>query len=217
MSVPAIIVGVDECGYGSWAGPLVAAAVAYPATRTDRPAVAVRNRRIELCDSKRLKAEAIQALAEVVAAGCLCFERRTYTSSEVDFWGVEVAKLRLLRMVTARLLERLRHLHQVEGGIRIVVDGDTDLQPCDFIYEAIPQADNLVWQVSAASVIAKAHQLQAMAYLDAELPQYGFAQHAGYGTKQHREALQRYGVSAHHRRSFSPVRRFLPTPLGVEE
>jgi ribonuclease HII len=213
----AVIIGADECGYGSWAGPLVAAAVAYPATRTTPPAAAVRNRRIEVCDSKKLKPEAIHALAEAARMTCLCFERHTYTAQEVDFWGVNVAKLRLLRMVVARLLERLNHVHQVEGGVRVVVDGDTNLYPCDFIYDAVPHADATVWQVSAASIIAKQQQLQEMQTLHARHPVYGWDLNAGYGTKNHREALKKFGVSPYHRRSFAPIRRLLPTPDGVEE
>ena len=217
MTQLTVIIGADECGYGSWAGPLVAAAVAYPATRTEPPAVTVRNRRIEIRDSKQLKPELICSFAEEVRRFCFCFERHVFTAQEVDFWGVDVAKLRLLRMVVARLLERLNHVHQVEGGVRIVVDGETNLHPCDFIYDAIPHADATVWQVSAASVLAKQHQLQEMARLHTKCPTYGWDQNAGYGTKQHRDALKKFGVSPYHRRSFAPIRRLLPTPEGLED
>lgn len=217
VNVPAFIVGADECGYGSWAGPLVAAAVAYPATGTAPSAVTVRNRRIEVCDSKLLKPDVIHLLAHVIKCECFCFECYAYSAQDVDLWGVDVAKLRLLRLVIARILERLHHVNGVDGGVHIIVDGETNLQPCDFVYDAIPQADATVWQVSAASVIAKQRQLQEMAALHQRCPEYGFDRHAGYGTKQHREALKKHGISSYHRRSFAPIRRLLPTPEGLEE
>lgn len=217
MTTPVVIVGADECGYGSWAGPLVAAAVAYPATGTAPSAVTVRNRRIEVCDSKLLKPEVIHLLAGAIKCECFCFERHAYTAQEIDIWGVDVAKLRLLRLVIARLLERLRHVNGVEGGVHVIVDGETNLYPCDFIYDAVPQADATVWQVGAASIIAKQHQLQTMTTLHAKYPQYGWDHNAGYGTKHHREALKKFGVSPYHRRSFAPIRRLLPTPEGLEE
>ncbi len=75
--------------------------------------------------------------------------------------------------------------------------------------EAIVKGDLTVPAISAASIIAKVYRDDEMIALDVEFPQYGFARHKGYPTKDHIAALQRHGVIAQHRRSFGPVRRLL--------
>ena len=60
--------------------------------------------------------------------------------------------------------------------------------------------------IAAASILAKTARDEYMDQLDEQLPMYGFKQHAGYGTKQHLEALEKYGVTIHHRKSFEPIK-----------
>ncbi|WP_372809232.1 ribonuclease HII, partial [Pontiella sp.] len=75
--------------------------------------------------------------------------------------------------------------------------------PCG--HKAIVKGDALSISISAASIIAKVTRDRMMVALDARYPEYGFAAHKGYGTKQHLEALRRYGATPAHRRSFRPV------------
>ena len=79
---------------------------------------------------------------------------------------------------------------------------------------SIPQAsiikgDAKSLAIAAASILAKTARDEYMTKLDEQFPQYGFAQHAGYGTKQHLEALATYGVTPHHRKSFEPIKSMI--------
>jgi ribonuclease HII len=199
------IVGVDEAGYGCIAGPLVAAAVAF-IEEQPRPSIPGRRGRvIPVRDSKRLSAALLEPMAEAVTQSCVGFEVRRVTPASIDELGAEKAKLEALALVARRLLERLRFRYATADGYRVVVDGHTYLGPCGFEYEALPRADATVWQVSAASVLAKQLQLQSMKEMHEEFPQYGWAENHGYPTEAHLVALRRHGVTPYHRRSYSPV------------
>jgi ribonuclease HII len=79
----------------------------------------------------------------------------------------------------------------------------------DYSMEAIIKGDGLIPAISAASIIAKVARDEEMCDWDKVYPEYGFAAHKGYPTKQHREALLKYGVTPIHRRSFAPVKKLL--------
>jgi ribonuclease HII len=80
--------------------------------------------------------------------------------------------------------------------------------------QAIIGGDSKVAAISAASILAKVYRDQLLLQLHDEFPQYGFADHSGYPTAQHREALKRHGVSPHHRRSFAPVKALCAVDLA---
>ncbi len=92
----------------------------------------------------------------------------------------------------------------------VLVDGrDTITLPPLIACEAVIGGDGLVASIAAASIVAKVMRDRMMAGLEAVAPAYGFDIHKGYGTKQHREALSRHGVSPDHRRTFGTVRRLV--------
>ena len=210
-----VTIGADEVGYGTLAGPLVAAAVAYTQSSTP-PAVISHGRTVVVKDSKKISAVVLPKLAKEIATFCAACEVHAFRAKDVDTWGAEVAKHQILRTVIQRLLERLQNKFGEDVVTRIIVDGDTNLQPCSFIYEAIPRADDTFWEVSAASVLAKHYQVRAMEDLHREFPHYGWDQNHGYGTAAHMAALKKHGVTAHHRRSYAPIRKLLPME-GLED
>ena len=87
---------------------------------------------------------------------------------------------------------------------KVLVDGNR-LPKLNVLAEAIVKGDSRVKAISAASIIAKVHRDKLCQALHEEFPQYGFAGHKGYGTREHLEALIQHGACCHHRRSFSPV------------
>jgi ribonuclease HII len=87
---------------------------------------------------------------------------------------------------------------------KVLVDGNR-LPTLDVLAEAIVQGDASVRSISAASILAKVYRDRLCQDLHAEFPHYGFANHKGYGTPEHLEALLRHGACVHHRRTFSPV------------
>jgi ribonuclease HII len=87
----------------------------------------------------------------------------------------------------------------------IIVDGNYNYLSHDPRATALIKADDSIPAVSAASIMAKVARDAFMAQLAGEYPDYGFDKHVGYGTKQHTEALLKYGVTTIHRRSYKPV------------
>jgi len=183
-----VVCGVDEAGRGSLAGPVVAAAVILG------------NAEIEgIRDSKRLSAERRERLAESIAEECVDF---AYGIASVE----EIEEVNILNATMAAMQRAIAKIVIVPD--KVLVDGNRspDLPyPC----EAIIDGDDLIAEISAASILAKVERDRIMAELALEHPAYGFEIHKGYGTEAHMSALEEHGPSAHHRRKFAPVRKML--------
>ena len=184
-----ILAGVDEAGRGPLAGPVIAAAVILDVARPIHG----------LCDSKQLSAKKREYLSALIQERALACAIGRAEVSEID--TINILQATLLAM--KRAVEGL----SVKPG-KVLVDG----LHCPAIAlptEAVVKGDESVIAISAASILAKVHRDQEMIALDAQYPQYGFAQHKGYGTKAHIKALNTFGVTPIHRRSFAPVKNLL--------
>jgi ribonuclease HII len=185
------VLGSDEAGYGPWAGNLYVALVCVPRGWTPPRG---------LTDSKDLSREQIEALAGVLKAHPQV-RHLLYVAEPklIDEAGV----FNCLTTGHKSLHTQMRK--DLEGHLLVsIADGNMYLGP-DII--SVPKADALVPAVSAASVIAKASQLQHMRELNELYPGYGFAKCAGYGTPAHSEALASLGPCPAHRMSYAPVAR----------
>lgn len=183
---PLGLCGVDEAGRGPLAGPVVAAAVMLdPARRIDG-----------LRDSKKLSAAARERLADVI--------RR-----EAVAWCVaeaSVAEIDTLNILEATMLAMRR---AVEGLSRAPDDVWVDGNRCPewaWRSQAVVKGDDKVAAIAAASILAKTERDRFMRRLHDDYPHYGFAQHMGYGTAAHLDALKIHGACPQHRRSFGPVK-----------
>lgn len=214
--VQRIIVGADEVGYGAIAGPLVAAAVAFD-SRVRRPVLKrfsfERGKDVPVGDSKGVDGRLLHRLVELVQENCLNYELCVVQPGTVDSMGAQEAKHFALKAAVHRLLERLAMEHEgVYNDYRVIVDGETELGACRFKYQAFAGADATVWQVGAASLVAKDAQVKAMLELHERSKAnqyYAWNKNKGYPTKDHLAALREHGASKHHRRSYRPVRRAL--------
>lgn len=182
---PGLLAGVDEAGRGPLAGPVVAAAVILDDLRPIRG----------LADSKTLTALQRERLYDQILAKALCCSIAQASVEEIDTHNILQATMLAMR----RAVEGLRL-----KPAKVLVDGNR-LPTLDVLAEAIVKGDSLVKAISAASILAKVHRDRLCEQLHAEYPDYGFAGHKGYGTREHLEALQRHGACVHHRKSFSPV------------
>ena len=179
------ICGIDEAGRGPLAGPVVAAAVIMPARRRPRG----------LGDSKQIDEAMREALfAEIMEFAIVGVG--VATSAEIDALNIRQATLLAMRRAAAALSV---------PPTAALVDGN-DPPELDCPVEAIIDGDAHVPLIGAASIIAKVTRDRMMVDACARYPGYGFAQHKGYATPEHRAALSRLGPCNQHRRSFAPVR-----------
>lgn len=182
------LAGVDEAGCAPLAGPVVVAAVVLdPARRING-----------LDDSKALSAAVREKL----------YARITAHASAWSVVAVDVAEIDRVNIYHARMLGMTRALERLPRPARFaLIDGNRlpRLLPCPA--RALVGGDAIAPAISAASIIAKVTRDRIMRELDARWPGYGFAQHKGYPTPAHLEALQRLGPCPEHRRSFAPVRQ----------
>ena len=187
------VAGVDEVGRGPLAGPVVAAAVLFPAGPP--PGLAAM-----LDDSKKLTPLQRQsAYAALLASG----------AAEIGVGAASVAEISRLNILGAALLAMQRAVARLPRPPDLaLVDGNTppDL-PCPV--RCVVGGDALCLSIAAASIVAKVVRDRAMARLAARWPHYGWHANAGYGTAAHRAAIARHGPSHHHRPTFGAVRRHL--------
>jgi ribonuclease HII len=182
--VAGLVAGVDEAGRGPLAGPVVAAAVILDERHPIKG----------LADSKKLTALRRERLFDEIRAKALCCSIAEASVEEIDRLNILQATLLAMRRAVAGL--RLK-------PNKVLVDGNR-LPTLEVRAEAIVGGDALVPAISAASILAKVHRDRWCLTLDQQYPQYGFAQHKGYGTAAHLAALRAHGPCAQHRTSFRP-------------
>lgn len=188
------VAGVDEAGRGPLAGPVLAAAVVFPA---GVPAALA----AMLDDSKRLTAAARQAACAALWAAAARGEADCAVAAAS---AAEIGRLNILRathLAMARAVARLRRPPDLA-----LVDGNC-APPLACPVRCVVGGDGASLSIAAASILAKVTRDRAMARLDPRWPAYGFARHVGYPTASHRAALAAHGPCPHHRRGFGPVDR----------
>ena len=192
-------VGIDEVGRGCWAGPLVAAAVATDGL-WDGP--------LGLRDSKKLSVEKRQDFAKQIISQVHTYGVGWVSPGEIDSLGMtKSVQLAMLRAVKALHLTCSHYDQIIIDGTYNYFENVQGLHTKNII--TLARADDSIQQVSAASVIAKVERDRYMAKVADDFPGYGFDKHVGYGTARHAAALEQYGVTELHRKSFAPIQRLL--------
>ncbi|MDR1163903.1 MAG: ribonuclease HII [Candidatus Accumulibacter sp.] len=190
LSTPeGLVCGVDEAGRGSLAASVVAAAVILD------PAKPIRG----LNDSKKLSAKRRESLAWEIKEKALAWAIAEATREEIDTLNILQASLLAMRRAVASL---------PVAPTRALIDGN-HCPELECLTEAVVGGDGKIAQIAAASILAKTARDAAMLRLHEKYPIYGFDRHKAYPTARHLEALQKYGVSPEHRRSYAPVSRLL--------
>jgi len=180
------LVGIDEAGRGTWAGPLVAAAVAL----TDADSVPGLN------DSKLLSPKRRDGLFGMTQTGAISIGIGWVGPSYIDKFGLTMATA-LAMKVAVDQLDCKFNLAVIDGNIDYLSGRK---------YRCEIKADQKYPAVSAASIIAKVARDRYMSAIAKKYPQYGFEKHFGYGTATHISALKMYGVTPLHRLSYKPVK-----------
>lgn len=189
-----LVAGCDEAGRGPLAGPVVAGAVILDPTRPI----------LGLADSKKLSEAKREALYEKILANSIAVGVGRASAAEID----EINILQASMLAMKRAVDALEHAPDF-----VFVDGNR-CPSWGYDCLAVVKGDSKIACISAASIVAKVLRDREMKELDGQYPGYGFAQHKGYPSKAHLEALERLGATTVHRQSFGPVSRVLAQPAS---
>lgn len=182
-----VIAGVDEAGRGACAGPLVIAALILKDPQ-DKLLSDVR-------DSKLLSPIQRENLYELILQQSLSYSVISIPANEIDSRGLHKSNIEGMR----------RAIHALSTSPEYVLTDGYEVPGLAMPNLAVWKGDQVAISISAASIIAKVYRDRAMQELDIQYPGYGLAEHKGYATKAHTEAMQRLGVTAIHRKSYSNV------------
>ena len=194
-----MILGIDEVGRGPYAGPLVIGACILGDWQNSENAEWIE----KLTDSKKLSAKRREELYVLIKEKALATATGWVSSAEIDEVGLSEA----LRLATRRAVEQIQKTRVPFS--EIIIDGTMNFlvgTKLEKYVSTLKKGDFLVKEISAASILAKVERDKYMAELDAIYPEYGFGKHVGYGTAAHQKAMEEFGLTPEHRRSFRPVR-----------
>jgi ribonuclease HII len=187
------IAGIDEAGRGALAGPVSAAAVILP---LNDPAKLAELTAVN--DSKQLTAKTRERLFDRIVRFALAFGIGLEPAEVIDEIGIGPATRRAMITAVSQLTPYPDYL---------LVDGRIRLTSLNISQQAIVRGDAQSLSIAAASILAKVTRDRIMVEVDITYPHYGFAQHKGYGTAVHLNALSQFGPCPLHRHSFAPIRR----------
>ncbi|GAA4298998.1 ribonuclease HII [Aestuariibaculum suncheonense] len=185
--------GTDEAGRGCLAGPVTAAAVILPKNFKNTI----------LTDSKQLSENKRDLLKPIIEAEALSFGVSHIYQEEIDE----------INILNASILAMHKSIEQLSPAPEfIIVDGNKFKPFLDIPYETIVKGDGKYLSIAAASILAKTYRDEYMNRIHEEFPMYNWEKNKGYPTKEHREAIKKYGVTKYHRKSF----KLLPDQLKLD-
>ena len=205
-----MILGIDEVGRGPYAGPLVIGACILGDWQNSENAEWIE----KLTDSKKLSAKRREELYVLIKEKALATATGWVSSAEIDEVGLSEA----LRLATRRAVEQIQKTKIPFS--EIIIDGTMNFlvgTKLEKYVSTLKKGDFLVKEISAASILAKVERDKYMAELDAVYPEYGFGKHVGYGTAAHQKAMEEFGLTPEHRRSFRPVREIAENKITTKQ
>ena len=196
LSTRAVIVGVDEVGRGPLAGPVTAAAVFFDRQKITSDLLTKIDDSKKIAQKKRATiSKQIESIA-IIGIGWA-------SSSEIDQLNILEATMLAMQRAIFSLRKQI-----ILDPDYILIDGNK-VPRLDFPSKAIVRGDEKSISIAAASIVAKSKRDAFMTSLSKLYPCYGWEKNAGYGTREHLAAIEREGITVHHRRSFKPIANYL--------
>ena len=196
LSSRAVIVGVDEVGRGPLAGPVTAAAVFVDRQKITSDLLT------KIDDSKKIPQKQRATLSKQIE-GIAIIGIGWASSSEIDQLNILEATMLAMQRAIFSLRKQI-----ILDPDYILIDGNK-VPRLDFPSKAIVRGDKKSISIAAASIVAKSKRDAFMTSLSKLYPCYGWEKNAGYGTREHLAAIEREGITTHHRRSFKPIANYL--------
>ena len=196
LSTSAVIVGVDEVGRGPLAGPVTAAAVFV-----DRQKITL-DLLTKIDDSKKISQKKHATISKQIESIAI-IGIGWASSGEIDQLNILEATMLAMQRAISSLRKQI-----ISDPDYILIDGNK-VPRLDFPSKAIVRGDEKSISIAAASIVAKNKRDAFMTSLSKLYPGYGWEKNAGYGTGEHLAAIEREGITVHHRRSFKPIAKYL--------
>jgi ribonuclease HII len=184
--------GCDEAGRGCFAGPVFAAAVILPKD-FNHP---------HLNDSKQLKEYTRNELRLLIEKEAISFSVASISHEEIDQINILKASIKAMQQAISKLNPQPELL---------LIDGNRFYSYKKIPHRCIVKGDGIYSSIAAASILAKTYRDDWMKQLHHEFPQYNWAANKGYGTEEHRKAIESFGLCKYHRKSF----RLVPEQSGL--
>lgn len=189
-------IGIDEVGRGPLAGPVVAAAVWI----SEKGLALIEKDNILIRDSKKLSAKQRRTVLDWV-------ESKDSSCVQYSIAQASVEEIDSLNILNAAMLAMQRAYESLNLKKPLtLIDGNRAPELEDTLVRTIVKGDDTVISIALASIIAKEFRDNLMKKLSKKFPQYGWNTNVGYGSQQHIQAIVKYGVTEHHRKTFSPVK-----------
>jgi ribonuclease HII len=187
------ICGIDEAGRGALAGPVVAAAVILPLNAPNQLAALA-----EVNDSKQLSAKKRESYYNTILLHAVTVGVGIVSEQVIDEQGIIFATKQAMETAVSQLAPTPDYL---------LIDGRIKLPSLDIPQKSIIRGDSQSLSIAAASIIAKVSRDLIMIHYARQYSRYDFAQHKGYGTQAHRDAIAQHGPCPIHRHTFAPIRQ----------
>lgn len=196
QKLPSNLIGIDEVGRGCLAGPVVAAAVCLPTVEKGSDLYFAL---MDLNDSKKLSASIRERLAPIIESWAwIAIDEAS--PSEIDEMNIFHASLLAMKRALIRLI--VLNPDHIKSSV-LLVDGNKSVPDVDFPQIPIVKGDSKSASIAAASVVAKVHRDKLMTDLACQYPDYHWDKNKGYGSSAHKSAIDSFGITVWHRRSFS--------------
>lgn len=186
-----VIIGTDEAGRGPGAGGVFASAVYFP-----NPTSELIEKLADLNDSKKLTKKKREELYDIIIENTInstvCIE-----VEEIEKINILNSSLKAMKLAVENVTQQIQ-----KDNLLILVDGNKRIKNCNLNQQFIIKGDSKSASIAAASILAKVTRDRYMEELDKKFPQYNWKQNAGYLTKEHLEAIDKYGTTRFHRKSF---------------
>ena len=190
-----VIGGLDEAGRGPLAGPVVAACVVFPSSFNDEI----------INDSKKLSDKKRRELVNIIKENAL-----DYSISVVDEEIID--KINIYQASRLAMMECIKKL---KVNLDVALTDAMPLPDLKIKVEAIVKGDQKSLSIAAASILAKVTRDELMEEYDKVYPEYKFAKHKGYGTKEHLKAIEEFGICKIHRKTYEPIKSMLQPKLEL--
>ncbi|MCX7698161.1 MAG: ribonuclease HII [Candidatus Goldbacteria bacterium] len=192
-----LIAGVDEAGRGPWAGPVVAASVILDKNKLELLS--------DVDDSKKLSENKRENIYQKIIDASICYAISEVSHIVIDKHNIKSATIMAMQNCIQKLTQK-PEIILVDGNMNFTIDG--------FKVEHIVNGDEKSLSIAAASILAKVYRDRIMKNYHKIFPHYGFINHKGYGTKEHINALLKFGPCEIHRKSYKPIEKLIKIKNG---